>query len=232
MQHKTQASCAVRNHSDNLGCCPCMDQAGRPEIRRLPLPEPDPQFAASRYSAVRPDTGRLGSRSRVGPRRLRHTFDAAHKGNTDLPAHEEPAGGPTSPRPFKARIDRPPPWHRSRRRPGNLGANRDLMVDRARPRHPSGQIRRDVPERQLHGCPAASRCRPVPVARQRRLLGIPIDCRRTMTLDSRGGYAPLRRSIATAKARTSSDAAVIHEPTTRTAIFSHAGRAMLTMTAT
>lgn len=63
---------------------------------------------------VRQDRPALGGRRRSRSVRLRHAFDAAHQGDTDLQTHEEPESGPIASRPHEAREYRTVSRHRGR----------------------------------------------------------------------------------------------------------------------
>jgi prevent-host-death family protein len=78
----------------------------------------------------RPEHRALGGSTGRGPRGPRDARDAQDGGDPDLRVHQELARRSAATGPLQARVDGAPPRRRSRRRPGDLGADPDLTKSR------------------------------------------------------------------------------------------------------
>jgi hypothetical protein len=109
------AAGSVRNHRADSRKCGSVDAGGRTVVGRLSVPEQDPRLAASLDASVRstgPSLDRIDWARRYG---LRNAYDAANKGVSYIPAHQEFAGGSAAARAHQARKHRTVSRHRGRR---------------------------------------------------------------------------------------------------------------------
>ena len=87
---------AVRDHAIDARGGRRLDQVCRAESRGLPVSESRAPATASGYAPVRQDRGRLGGGARPRPGSVPDTLDAADEAHANLPADEEPPGGPAT----------------------------------------------------------------------------------------------------------------------------------------
>ena len=81
---------AVRDHAADARSSGGMDQAGRADVRRVPVFEPGPRIATPWHAAVRATRRRLGGGNWSRPRGVWDAFDSPNEAHPDLPANEEP----------------------------------------------------------------------------------------------------------------------------------------------
>ncbi len=94
LQAEDPAPRSVRDHASDSGGSRGMDQAGRPEIRKLPVPEPCQQITAPGHAAVRAHRRWLGGGNRSRSRGIRDAFNASDEAYSDLPEDQESPRGP------------------------------------------------------------------------------------------------------------------------------------------